>query len=383
MCIRDSIYASGAMTIEGAPHIKDEHLPVFDCATPCGRIGTRALSARSHVLMMAAAQPFISGAISKTVNMPADAKIGDCGSIYELAWRSGLKAIALYRDGSKLSQPLNSAIFNDLDLDVLEEAIDAPSATKAATAAERIVEKVVERVVEKPVERYRLPDRRTGYIQKASIGGHKVYLHTGEFADGRLGEIFIDMHKEGAAFRSLMNNFAIAISIGLQYGVPLEEFVEAYVFTRFEPSGPVTGNDRIKFANSILDYIFRELGISYLAWNDLAHVNPNDEPPDALGNGEAERNPAPAISDEDDGQLMLPGYSKGFNRQAIGEGNVLQFARRRNDPDVIEDLPEQEKIAKEDAKTASKVGGSLNVSCLLYTSPSPRDRTRSRMPSSA
>ena len=357
-----NIYASGAMTIEGAPHIKDEHLPVFDCATPCGRIGTRALSARSHVLMMAAAQPFISGAISKTVNMPADAKIGDCGSIYELAWRSGLKAIALYRDGSKLSQPLNSAIFNDLDLDVLEEAIDAPSATKAATAAERIVEKVVERVVEKPVERYRLPDRRTGYIQKASIGGHKVYLHTGEFADGRLGEIFIDMHKEGAAFRSLMNNFAIAISIGLQYGVPLEEFVEAYVFTRFEPSGPVTGNDRIKFANSILDYIFRELGISYLAWNDLAHVNPNDEPPDALGNGEAERNPAPAISDEDDGQLMLPGYSKGFNRQAIGEGNVLQFARRRNDPDVIEDLPEQEKIAKEDAKTASKVGGSLNVS---------------------
>ena len=168
-----------------------------------------------------------------------------------------------------------------------------------------MVEKVIERIVEKPVERERLPDRRTGYIQKASIGGHKVYLHTGEFESGRLGEIFIDMHKEGAAFRSLMNNFAIAISIGLQYGVPLDEFVEAYVFTRFEPSGPVQGNDRIKFANSILDYIFRELGISYLGWDDLAHVNPDEDTPDSIGHGAAERSPGPQDTDET-GQFLLP-----------------------------------------------------------------------------
>ena len=320
-----NVYCAGAMTVEGAPHLKEKHLPVFDCATACGRTGTRSLSAESHVLMMAASQPFISGAISKTVNMPASAKISDCQEIYELAWKTGLKSIALYRDGSKLSQPLNSAVFGDDDLDALEDAIEKPSAQKAAKTAERIVEKVIERIVEKPVERERLPDRRTGYIQKASIGGHKVYLHTGEFESGRLGEIFIDMHKEGAAFRSLMNNFAIAISIGLQYGVPLEEFVEAYVFTRFEPSGPVVGNDRIKFANSILDYLFRELGISYLGWNDLAHVNPNESTPDHLGQGEAERNPGPGGVGE---QLFLPGYSKGFNRDGGKDDNVLPFTQK-------------------------------------------------------
>lgn len=325
-----NVYCSGAMTLEGAPHLRGDHLHVFDCATPCGRIGTRALSAKSHVHMMAAAQPFISGAISKTVNMPSQAKISECGDIYTLAWELGLKAIALYRDGSKLSQPLNSAIFSDTDLDTLEDAAEAPTAKKAAATAERIVEKIVERIVEKPVERERLPDRRTGYIQKASIGGHKVYLHTGEFESGRLGEIFIDMHKEGAAFRSLMNNFAIAISIGLQYGVPLEEFVEAYVFTRFEPSGPVQGNDRIKFANSILDYIFRELGISYLGWDDLAHVSSEDAAPDNLGEGEAERNPRPQGEDAS-GQFLLPGYSKGFLRATAIEDNIVPFARRALD----------------------------------------------------
>lgn len=332
-----NVYCNGAMTVEGAPHLREEHLPVFDCATPCGRIGTRALSAQSHVHMMAAAQPFISGAISKTVNMPSSAKISDCGEIYTLAWELGLKAIALYRDGSKLSQPLNSAIFSDVDLGTLEDAAEAPTTKKAAATAERIVEKVVERIVEKPVERERLPDRRTGYIQKASIGGHKVYLHTGEFESGRLGEIFIDMHKEGAAFRSLMNNFAIAISIGLQYGVPLEEFVEAYVFTRFEPSGPVQGNDRIKFANSILDYIFRELGISYLGWDDLAHVSTEDAAPDNLGEGEAERNPGPQTEDVS-GQFLLPGYSKGFLREKAHEDNIVPFARRAQDPDSELDL---------------------------------------------
>ncbi len=318
-----NVYCSGAMTLEGAPHLAAEHLPVFDCAMPCGRIGTRSLSAESHILMMAAAQPFISGAISKTVNMPASATIDECADVYARAHRLGLKAIALYRDGSKLSQPLNSAVFSDDDLDALDDAIEQPSAKRAAAGAERIVEKIIERVIEKPIKRDRLPDRRTGYIQKSSIGGHKVYLHTGEFEDGSLGEIFIDMHKEGAAFRSLMNNFAIAISIGLQYGVPLEEFVEAYVFTRFEPSGPVTGNERIKFANSILDYIFRELGISYLGWDDLAHVDPNTSAPDQLGLGEAERH---AGRPQEGDQLMLPGYSKGFNREQSGDDNIVPFA---------------------------------------------------------
>ena len=323
--LRANVYCTGAMTLEGAPHLKDQHLSVFDCATPCGRTGTRSLSAESHVLMMAAAQPFISGAISKTVNMPSSATIADCKDIYDLAWTEGLKSIAIYRDGSKLSQPLNSVLFGEDDLEAIEDAMDKPSTQKAVQTTERIVEKVIERIVEKPVERERLPDRRTGYIQKATVGGHKVYLHTGEFESGRLGEIFIDMHKEGAAFRSLMNNFAIAISIGLQYGVPLDEFVEAFVFTRFEPSGPVVGNDRIKFANSILDYIFRELGVSYLGWHDLAHVNPNEATPDHIGQGEAERNPGPGQPGE---QLFLPGYSKGFNRDAPDK-NVVPFTTRR------------------------------------------------------
>ena len=322
-----NVYCSGAMTLEGAPHLTSEHLSVFDCATPCGRIGTRSLSAESHILMMAAAQPFISGAISKTVNMPTAATIDECAEIYDLAWRAGLKAVALYRDGCKLSQPLNSAVFSDAELDSLEDAADRPTARRASVGAERIVEKIVERVVERPAERRRLPDRRTGYIQKASIGGHKVYLHTGEFEGGELGEIFIDMHKEGAAFRSLMNNFAIAISIGLQYGVPLEEFVEAFVFTRFEPSGPVAGNDSIKFANSILDYIFRELGISYLGWEDLAHNIETSSAPDHLGAGAAERSRNDQEAEGE--QLMLPGYSKGFLRAGPDEDNIVPFTSRR------------------------------------------------------
>jgi ribonucleoside-diphosphate reductase alpha chain len=333
-----NIYCSGAMTLEGAPHLKDEHLPVFDCATPCGRTGTRSLSAEAHILMMAAAQPLVSGAISKTVNMPSDATIDDVAGVYKRAHTLGIKAVALYRDGSKLSQPLSSAVFSDIALDDLEDSVDAPAATRAQIGAERIVEKIVERIIEKPVTRERLPDRRTGYIQKASIGGHKVYLHTGEFKNGRLGEIFIDMHKEGAAFRSLMNNFAIAISIGLQYGVPLEEFVEAYVFTRFEPSGPVQGNDKIKFANSILDYIFRELGISYLGWDDLAHNTDSTTAPDQLGKGAAERN---AGRDQEDaqGQLLLEGVSKGYLRRTGDDHNIVPFSKRIADKAAESDDP--------------------------------------------
>jgi ribonucleoside-diphosphate reductase alpha chain len=303
-------WCCGAMTLEGAPHLKPEHLPVFDCANPCGRIGRRYLSVDSHIRMMAAAQPYISGAISKTINMPNGATVEDCKDAYMLSWRLGLKATALYRDGSKLSQPLASNLLAD-DEEAEEQAQELFAMSPAARAplvAERIVERVVERIVERVVqraERRRPPNRRKGYTQKAVVGGHKVYLRTGEYEDGGIAEVFIDMHKEGAAFRSLMNNFAIAISIGLQYGVPLEEFVESFTFTRFEPSGIVEGNDAIKMATSILDYIFRELAISYLDRGDLAHAQPGDLMPDTVGKGEVESN------------LMRRAASNGFVRNKL------------------------------------------------------------------
>jgi len=283
-------YCCGAMTLEGAPALKAQHLPVFDCANPCGRIGKRSLSVESHIRMMAAAQPFISGAISKTINMPNGATVEQCKDAYMLSWKLALKANALYRDGSKLSQPLQSSLLGD-DEDAVADLAEQTPAARVPLVAERIVERVVERVVERArSERTRLPQRRKGYTQKATVGGHKVYLRTGEYENGKLAEVFIDMHKEGSAFRSLMNNFAIAISIGLQYGVPLEEFVEAFTFTRFEPAGAVEGNEAIKMATSMLDYIFRELAVSYLGRNDLAHVQPADVLPDTLGKGAAESN---------------------------------------------------------------------------------------------
>ncbi len=286
-----NIHVCGAMTVEGAPHLKAEHYPVFDCANPCGRTGKRYLSVESHIRMMAAAQPFISGAISKTINMPHEATVEDCKSAYLLSWKLGLKANALYRDGSKLSQPLNAQLIaDDEEEEEVEAFIERPAAARAAGLAEKMVEKVVERVVVMR-DREKLPDRRKSYIQKAVVGGHKVYLHTGEYEDGRLGEIFLDMHKEGAALRSLLNNFAIAVSLGLQYGVPLEEYVDAFTFTRFEPQGPVQGNDSIKYATSILDYVFRELAISYLGRFDLAHVDPSETGFDALGKGVEEGKP--------------------------------------------------------------------------------------------
>ena len=277
-----NIHICGAMTLEGAPHLDEVHLPIFDCANVCGRIGKRFLSVDSHITMMAAAQPFISGAISKTINMPNSAGVQECGDAYMKSWQLGLKANALYRDGSKLSQPLSSGLIDEIGDE--DEEIAAPM---AATTSPQVIEKVVERIISK-VERERLPHRRKGYTQKATVGGHKVYLRTGEYEDGRIGEVFIDMHKEGAAFRSLMNNFAIAVSIGLQYGVPLEEFVEAYTFTRFEPQGIVTGNDAIKMSTSILDYTFRELAISYLDRGDLGHVNVDDLDVTTTGAGETQ-----------------------------------------------------------------------------------------------
>ena len=288
-------YVCGAMTVEGAPHLKPAHYPVFDCANPCGRTGKRYLSVESHIRMMAAAQPFISGAISKTINMPNDATVEDCKAAYLLSWKLALKANALYRDGSKLSQPLSAQLIADdeEEEDAIEAFLERATPARASGIAEKVVEKIVERVTVLR-ERERMPDRRKGYTQKAVVGGHKVYLRTGEYDDGRLGEIFIDMHKEGAALRSIINNFAIAVSLGLQYGVPLEEYVDAFTFTRFEPQGPVQGNDSIKYATSILDYVFRELAVSYLERFDLAHVDPSESGFDALGKGEAEGKPTAA-----------------------------------------------------------------------------------------
>jgi ribonucleoside-diphosphate reductase alpha chain len=268
-------WVCGTMTVEGAPYLAEEHLPVFDCANKCGRDGERYIAVDGHIAMMAAAQPFISGAISKTINMPSHASVEDIQQAYRTSWEGMLKAVAIYRDGSKLSQPLSAT------LDVEDRATLLEAVEKQDT--DTVVQVLAEQVVRGQVKRQPLPQRRKGFTQKALVGGHKIYLRTGEYPDGSLGEIFLDMHREGAAFRSLMNCFAIAVSLGLQYGVPLEEFVEAFVFTRFEPNGPVMGHDRLRMATSVIDYIFRELAISYLGRHDLAHVSEEDIRYDAVG----------------------------------------------------------------------------------------------------
>ncbi|MDR2069204.1 MAG: adenosylcobalamin-dependent ribonucleoside-diphosphate reductase [Spirochaetaceae bacterium] len=265
-------YACGTMGLEGAPYLSKEHLPVFDTATPSGKNGSRSISWQAHIGMMAAVQPFISGAISKTINMPNSADYEDVKGAYMTAWKSGLKAVALYRDGSKMSQPLSSFAPGT---DPLADTI---------LALQRDLEQPeLPPPQEGPLEgghlrggRKSLPNRRSGYTQKAKIGGHSIFIRTGEYNSGRLGEIFLDMHKEGAAFRSLLNSFAIAVSLGLQYGVPLEEYVDAFTFSRFEPNGLVQGHDYVKMATSVIDYIFRDLAISYLKRTDLAQVKPED-----------------------------------------------------------------------------------------------------------
>ena len=302
-------YCCGTMTVEGAPFLKDEHLPIFDCANPCGKKGQRYLSAASHIHMMAAVQPYISGAISKTINMPNSATVEECKDAYLLSWKLCLKANALYRDGSKLSQPLNASIaevLSNVDDDDQRQA-EVKELRQPAQVAQQIVERIVANH-----ERKKLPERRKGYTQKAVVGGHKVYLRTGEYEDGSIGEIFVDMHKEGAAFRSLMNNFAIAVSIALQYGVPLEEFVDAFTFTRFEPNGMVEGNEAIKMSTSILDYLFRELAISYLGRNDLAHVEMGDLRADSIGRGEGDS--TRATDQPELPQLFNKAASNGFVR---------------------------------------------------------------------
>ncbi len=252
-----SLALCGRMTIEGAPHLKEEHLSIFDCANKCGKWGKRFLAPMSHVKMMGAAQPFISGAISKTINIPNEATVEDIEKLYLETWRMGLKAVALYRDGCKMSQPLNSVSDSQKSKAVVIEVEPAKP--------------------QHPVlKRKRLPKKRRGLTIEARVGGQKVYLRTGEYEDGGLGELFIDMHKEGAAFRSMMNCFAIAVSLGLQYGVPLEEYVDCFTFTRFEPQG-VVDHPNVKMATSIIDYIFRVLGLEYLGRTDFVQVKPTKD----------------------------------------------------------------------------------------------------------
>ena len=287
-------FVTGTMTIEGAPFLKEEHYPVFDCANKCGNIGQRYIHPFAHIRMMASAQPFISGAISKTINLPNEANVNDIKDCYELSWKLGLKANALYRDGCKLSQPLS----NKSESAEAEEKAEAKSdSTKVGEGqvisfAEELTPEIVleaakrilnespdtrfKRQLSNIVEKKRLPNKRKGFTQKGKVGGQTVFVRTGEYDDGTLGEIFIDMHKEGASFRSLMNCFSIAISVGLQYGVPLEEFVDKFAFTRFEPSGMVEGHPNIKNSTSIVDYIFRLLGFEYLQREELVQIKPSE-----------------------------------------------------------------------------------------------------------
>jgi ribonucleoside-diphosphate reductase alpha chain len=287
-------YVCGTMMLEGAPYLKDAHLPVFDCANKCGKRGERYIHHSGHIRMMGATQPFISGAISKTINLPNEASVDEIKECYQMSWELGLKANALYRDGSKMSQPLS----NKSDKKEKVENTDASASLSVAENIQQIAETVMhdlgkltidelleevnkrvqaspdtklKRELSRIVERKTLPAKRRGYTIKSKVGGQAVFLRTGEYSDGTLGEIFIDMAKEGATMRSLLNCFAISISIGLQYGVPLEEFVDKFIFTRFEPAGMVE-HPNIKNATSIVDYIFRALGYEYLGRTDLVHV---------------------------------------------------------------------------------------------------------------
>lgn len=284
-------YVCGTMTVEGAPALKDEHLPVFDCANKCGTKGERYIAAQGHIRMMASAQPFLSGAISKTINLPNEASVDDIKDCYYLSWSLGLKANALYRDGCKLSQPLSnkSDVKDEEDVQEAVEAVLGEDANKPVgelspeqvlEAATAILNKTHDTAFKHKlagvVARKALPAKRGGFTQKATVGGQTIFVRTGEHEDGTLGEIFVDLHKEGATLRSLMNCFSIAVSLGLQYGVPLEEYVDKFTFTRFEPAGMVTGHENIKNATSIIDYMFRMLGFEYLGREDFVQVPPTE-----------------------------------------------------------------------------------------------------------
>ncbi|MBN1419976.1 MAG: vitamin B12-dependent ribonucleotide reductase [Planctomycetes bacterium] len=310
-----SRHVCGHLTIEDAPHLAEEHLPIFDCASRNGPGGRRCIRPEAHILMMAAVQPFVSGGISKTVNLPAEATVDEVRSVLGSAWKLGLKAVAVYRDGSKCAQPLSAggrtgstrAAAEDRPAAAAPAAAIEPSSDPRRTAPRPAVpaEPAASPEALRP-RRRPLPTKRRGFTQEARVGGHKIYLRTGEYEDGALGEIFIDMHKEGAAFRSIMNGFAIAISKGLQYGVPLEEFVETFTFTRFSPHGVVEGHPNIRFATSIVDYVFRVLALEYLGWTHIVQVAPSSsadrkkDPDSAGGTGAPHETEGPVSNSETD-----------------------------------------------------------------------------------
>jgi ribonucleoside-diphosphate reductase alpha chain len=278
----DPVFGMGS--IEGSPGLKEEHLPVFDCATPCGKYGKRAIDWKAHVLMMAASQPFISGAISKTINMPSDSTVEDIRAAYDLSHETMIKACAVYRDCSKLSQPLMNQLVDTTMLEEEEEdesvSVMVQQVVEALPIPEVAAVPVARSFVDYIATRRALPDKKKGDNVKARIGGHSVRLITGEYPDGRLGEIILVTSKEGAAWRAMLNQFAIAVSIGLQHGVPLEAFVKVFTFQKFEPSGMVEGGSgRVKMASSLVDWIFRELAIEYAGRDDLAHVDAEDLDP--------------------------------------------------------------------------------------------------------
>ena len=345
-------YVCGTMTVEGAPYLKEEHLAVFDCANKCGEKGERYIHAHGHIKMMAAAQPFLSGAISKTINLPNEATVEDIKSCYQLSWELGTKANALYRDGCKLSQPLS----NKSDVEEVEDeninAVDAAVGEAAALGIEELTQEQVLEAAQKIldnskstefmrqlssiVERKRLPWKRRGFTQKAKIGGQTLFVRTGEYNDGTLGEIFIDMHREGATFRSLMNCFSIAVSIGLQYGVPLDEYVSKFTFTRFEPSGMVEGHPNIKNSTSIIDYIFRLLGFEYLDRSDLVHIKPTPQEAEAKAQQIEEQKVVDTIIPQAtpvvavEGAKMLSQQPKGTSGDALPCTNCGSLALVRN-----------------------------------------------------
>lgn len=346
-------YVCGTMMIEGAPHIKADHLPIFDTANKCGKKGERFIPHMGHVRIMAAAQPFITGAISKTINMPAEATVNDIGEVHIKAWKQMIKAIAIYRDGSKLSQPLNSSLVEDFDEVVLlgdENSLDE-------TKGPREVQEIIADKVHYKLVRHKLPKKRHGNIREAYVGGHKVFLRTGEYEDGSLGEIFIDMYKEGASFKGLLNSFAILASKALQYGVPLEDLVDTFTFTRFEPAGFVDGHDSIKNATSILDYVFRSLGYDYLNRTDFVHVKAVDETNDSKNDGSDPSKPLQSY----DGMKVLKSVSTSDENDTVAEAESILEAV------AVSETNTSSTVTNGSAKKVKKANASLEAMSLGYT----------------
>jgi len=334
-------HVSGTMTIEDAPYLKKEHYPIFDCANRCGKNGTRFIDYMGHIKMMAAVQPFVSGAISKTINMPNDSTVDDVKKAYYQSWRMMLKSNALYRDGSKLSQPLSAS--SDSLSKFISEIDDNNTLTKD-TIQDRIRKTAAQMLKNSSeINRKQLPSIRRGYTRKAYVGGHKIYLHTGEYSDGELGEIFLDMAKVGATFHGLMDCFAIAVSLGLQYGVPLEKFVDAFVMTRFEPNGPVSGHDNIKRSTSIVDFIFRDLAMNYLDRYDLVNISPEDLRGDAIAQGK--------ISSEAEADEIISNFNLDDSDidsiENIGNNGNKEISGTRGDADSVSN-GENSEIANHD-----------------------------------